>query len=78
MILEFVQGAVQQIGRFIGGIPSAFGWSGQGGAVSPGGLVCGSVTVQPSVSGKVFAFARVSGTVAVFPRVGGLAQVESC
>ena len=32
MILEFVQGAVRQIGRFIGGIPSAFGWSGQGGA----------------------------------------------
>lgn len=28
MIIEFVYGAVAQVGRFVGGIPAAFGWSG--------------------------------------------------
>jgi hypothetical protein len=78
MILEFAQGAVRQIGRFIGGLPRAFGWSGAGGTVSPGGQVCGVLTIAPRVSGTVSIGPRVSGTTSVYPRVNGSVTIGEC
>jgi hypothetical protein len=61
MILEFAQGAVRQIGRFIGGIPRAFGWSGAGGAVPQ---------PRPTVITGIWADVSTTGTWADFPITG--------
>lgn len=43
-------------------------WGASNVAPSPGGLVCGTVSMA----------ARVSGTVTILPRVSGTASIEEC
>lgn len=45
---------------------------------APGGGVCGTVGLSPTVGGTVAMAARVNGTISLTSRVGGTPNLEAC
>ena len=59
---------------------SVWNWVGQGGAASPdvNGMVCGAVSLGPSVLGLVSIGPSVTGLVVIQASVGGVVDVSEC